>query len=437
VASRPELVGPDVLPPARNRWTHSGVCGGVWRVTANSGWRTSTACVLLGVLLAGCASNHRHPTAFGATPASAPASLASGLSSPLAETDPCLAPAATHVIAAAIVPAGASSVRFCELGAFPEKLGRNRPVVLGRGGAQILAEILNAAPAGTAACADKPDAVLRFSYPDGTTSDVEVADVGCDHPTASAGGQVRTLESVVGEYLGIGAAAGALPGDPVPDVTGLSLTQATDIVRGAGFSVAVGGRTTDPLAAADTVVLQYPPGGTGIIGNTVDLLLSQEPAPACTVSQLAIDYRGLSYGTGQNFATLDVRDTSSKPCTLTGPIEVVGRNAAGQQDTNLQTFPVTPGLVLTAQTAKIDPAATGNVPAGASIAWVPLQANVRDGPDQNGSCARHLVIPASWAVSLAGGTKVVRNGEGTQPAFIACLGRLGGPTPQAPVTTIN
>ena len=404
-------------------------------MTANYGWRTSTACVLLGVLLAGCASNHQRPTAFGATSASAPASLASGLPSPSAETDPCLAPAAAHVSAVAFVPTGASSVRFCYPGGFPEKLGRDRPVVLGRVGAQILAEILNAAPIGAAACADKPDAVLRFSYPDGTTSDVEVADLGCNQPTASAGGQVRMLESAVGEYLGVDAGAAGLPGDPVPDLTGLSLTQATEVARGAGFSVAIGGRTTDPLVATDTVVLQYPPGGTGIIGNTIDLLLSQQPAPACTVSQLAIDYRGLSYGTGQNFATLDIRDTSSKPCTLTGLIEVVGRNAAGHQDTNLQTFPVTPGLVLTAHTVKIDPA--GAVPAGASIAWVPLQANVRDGPDQNGSCARHLVIPATWAVSLAGGTKVVRNGEGTQPAFIACLGRLGGPTPQAPVTTIN
>jgi hypothetical protein len=401
-------------------------------VTANDRCRTSTACVLLGVLLAGCAPNHQRATAFGATFASAPASLASALPSPSAETDPCLAPLAAHVSAVTIVPAGASSVRFCYPGV-PEKLGHNRPVVLGRVAAQILAEILDAAPIGAAACANKPDAVLRFSYPDGTTSDVEVADLGCDRPTASAGGQVRTLESTVGEYLDVDAAAAGLPGDSVPDLTGLSLAQATEVARGAGLSVAIGGRTTDPLVTTDTVVLQYPPGGTGIIGNTVDLLLSQQPAPACTVSQLAIDYRGLSYGTGQNFATLDVRDTSSKPCTLSGPIEVVGKNAAGQQDTNLQTFPVTPGLVLTAHTAKVDPA--GAVPAGASIAWVPLQANVRDGPDQNGSCARHLVIPAAWAVSLAGGTKLVRNGDGTPPVFSACLGQLDGPT--APVTAIN
>jgi hypothetical protein len=229
--------------------------------------------------------------------------------------------------------------------------------------------------------------------------------------------------------------SGGLIGNPAPDLTGLSLSEATDAARSAGLSVAVGGRTTNTLIAPDTVVLQYPPDGTGIIGNTIDLLLSQQPAPACTVSQLEIDYRGLSYSATQNFATLDVRDISSTPCTLSGPIEVVGRNAAGHQDTNVQTFPVTAGLVLTAHTAKLDPA--GAVPAGVSIARLPLQANVRDGPDANGSCARHLVVPASWAVSLAGGTKLVRNGDGTQRGFSACLGQLSGPTPQAPVTAIN
>jgi PASTA domain len=404
-------------------------------VTANYVWRTSTACALLGVLLAGCAPNHHGGTPFGATPESGPASLASGLSSAAAQADPCLAPVAAHVSGARIVPAGASSARICRPGGVPEKLDGNRPVVIGRLGAGILAEILDAAPAGAAACTSKPDALLRFNYADGTTSDVEVAYLGCDPPTASAGGQIRTLDSGVGKYLETAAVSGGLMGNPAPDLTGLSLTEATDVARGAGLSVAVGGRTTDTLVAPDTVVLQYPPGGTGMIGNTVDLLLSQQPEPACTVSQLEIDYRGLSYSATQNFATLDVRDTSSQSCTLSGPIEVVGRNAAGHQDTNVQTFAVTAGLVLTAHTAKIDP--SGAVPGGASIAGVQLQANVRDGPDANGSCARHLVIPATWAVSLAGGTKLVRNGDATQRAFSACLGQLSGPTPQLPVTTIN
>jgi hypothetical protein len=342
---------------------------------------------------------------------------------------------AAHASAAAIVPPGASSVRICRPGGVPEKLEGIRPVVIGRVGAGILAEILDAAPAGDTACTSKPDALLRFNYADGTTADVEVSYLGCDPPTAAGGGQVRLLDSGVAKYLETAAVSGGLLGNSVPDLTGLSLTEATALASGAGLSVAIGGRTTDTLVAPDTVILQYPPGGTGIIGNTVDLLLSQQPEAACMVSQLAIDYRAPSYRTGRDFATLDVRDISAKPCTLAGPIEVVGRNAAGNQDTNLQTFPVTPGLVLTPTTPKVD--ATGVVAPGASIAWVPLHASVRDGPDGNGSCAYHLVIPATWAVSLAGGTKVVPNGGGDQSAFTACLGQLGGPTPQPPVTAIK
>jgi len=62
------------------------------------------------------------------------------------------------------------------------------------------------------------------------------------------------------------------------------------------------------------------------------------------------------------------------------------------------------------------------------IAWIPLQANVRDGPDANGSCVDHLVVPASWLLTFWDGQKVVPNGAGpANPPMSACEGQLLGP----------
>jgi hypothetical protein len=84
-------------------------------------------------------------------------------------------------------------------------------------------------------------------------------------------------------------------------------------------------------------------------------------------------------------------------------------------------------------------AVDGSVPTGTVIAWVPIQADVRDGPDVDGSCAGHLVVPKEWLLDVAGGAKVAPNGDGTaQTTMSACEGELAVP-PQIPsqVTAIN
>jgi hypothetical protein len=316
-------------------------------------------------------------------------------------------------------------------------------VVIHENDANDVGKLLDLEPRGGANCAEQPDAVLRFDYRDGTQVDVKIfavpdpGDTGCNQSTASVGGNVWVLPDAVANFLISDAISPGLPGNPVPAVTGLSLAQATQVITRAGLTIRSGGRVTDPLLTADTVVLQDPPSGTGIIGNEVDVLLSQLPAPACVAGQLAIDYDGVSYGTGNAFSSIDVRDIGHSPCTLNGSVSLVGLDATGHTDTSHETLPVTSDLVLTANAAKRT--ADGSVQNGTVIAWVPIQADVRDGPNADGSCTGHLVVPTQWLLGVAGGNKFVRNGDGSaQTTMSACEGQLAVP-PQlsSQVTPVN
>jgi PASTA domain-containing protein len=422
--------------------------------TKNLGRTPISAAVLTVLCVAGCASE---PTdsAVGSSPpiasavadsgtaapgpvASAPAVSVPAVSAPASSSppDPCDAPIVEKTTSVPDVPMSDPapvSLRICHPGIVR---GRGQSVVLSGNDANNIGKLLDLAPAGTANCAYKPDVVLRFAYDDGTEEDVEVATVGCDQPAVFVGGRTWLITQTLADYLASGAIAPGLPSNPVPDVTALSLAEATAIITKAGLTIRSGGYVTDPLLSADTVVLQDPPGGTGIIGSEVYVLLSQQPARDCSAAQLAVDYHGLSYGTGEAFSDLDVRDTADTPCTLTGPISVVGLDAAGHAVTNQLTFTVVPDLILTARTpARVAGADVAN---GAVIAWVPLSADIRDGPDVGGSCAYHLVTPRTWIVTVGGGEKPVPNGAGVaEPPMGACLGRLDVPINPQQITALS
>jgi hypothetical protein len=326
----------------------------------------------------------------------------------------------------------AISLRVCDPNGFPKTLGRDRPVLLDENNANDLGKLLDLAPRGSVNCEEQPNAVLRFYYRDGNQADVNVFAVpdpggtGCNQSTASVGHDVWVLPDAVANFLLSDAISPGLPGNSAPDVAGLSLAQATHVITRAGLTIRSGGHVTDPLLTADTVVLQDPPPGTGIIGDEVDVLLSQLPAPTCVAGQLAIDYSGVTYGTGNAFSSIDVRDIGARPCTLNGPVTLVGLDATGRADTTHETLPVTTDLVLTADAAKR--AADGSVPNGTVIAWVPIQADVRDGPNADGSCTGHLVVPTQWLLGVSGGNKFVRNGDGSaQTTMSACEGQLAVP----------
>jgi hypothetical protein len=315
-------------------------------------------------------------------------------------------------------------------------------VTLSGNDATNIGKLLDLAPEGTATCLYKPDVLLRFEFRGVPTQheDVEVSSVGCDHPIASVGGRTWLLPQTLAEFLSSDAiVTGAKTTPPrVPDVTGLSLAEATKVLARAGLTIAPDERVTDPLLTPDTVVLQDPPAGPGMTwsGTDVEVLLSQQPAPACSLGQLAFDYRGVQYGTGNAFSDLDVRDIATTPCTLTGPISVVGVDAGGHSVTNPLTLPVAGDLVLTAHAPPraVDGSPSENV----VMAWIPIQANVRDGPDANGSCADHLVTPAKWLVTVASAERAVPNGAGaSEPPMSACQGRLNVALPPSPVGPLD
>jgi hypothetical protein len=353
--------------------------------------------------------------------------------------DPCLATVVENAGSVPVLDPGADSLLVCHPGAVA---GRAGPVTLSGNDATNIGKLLDLAPQGTATCLYKPDVMLRFEFRGAPTreEDVEVSSVGCDHPIASVGGHTWLLPQALVDFLStnaIATGAKATP-PPVPDVTGLSLAQATEVLMRAGLTIASGGRITDPLLSPDTVLLQDPPAGAGMIwsGTEVAVLLSQQPAPACDAAQLAFDYHGVQYGTGNAFSDLDVRDIGATPCTLTGPISVVGVDAAGHSVTNRLTLPVAGELILTAHAPPraVDASAPKNV----VMAWIPLQANVRDGPDANGSCSNHLVMPKTWSVTVAGAEKAVPNGAGvSQPPMSACQGRLNVAPSPSPITPLN
>jgi hypothetical protein len=421
--------------------------------------RTTISAAVLAVLLLGaCASQPTAPTpapaaASSVGPAVSPPPISSAAPESVAPSplpassgppDPCLAPIVEKAATVAVPDPDAVSLRVCHPGAIPE---RAESVVLNQNDANNIGKLLDVAPEATANCETQPDAVLRFGYGDGTEADVEIFAVpqpdetGCDQSTASVAGHLWLLAPTLASFLDADAIAPGAKGNPppTPNVTGLSLAQATEVTTRAGMTIYSGGRLTDPLLSADTVVLQDPPAGAGMIGSgtEIDVLLSQEPAPTCSAAQLAIDYHGVQYGTGDAFSSLEIRDTGPKPCTLIGPISVVGLDAAGQSVTNREVYPVASDLVLTARAPReADGAATPN---DVEIAWVPIQANVRDGPDANGMCTNHLVVPATWLTTLTNGEKLVHNGEGTPGTTMsACEGQLMGP-PQTgtQVTAIN
>jgi hypothetical protein len=338
-----------------------------------------------------------------------------------------------------VLDPGADSLLVCHPGAVA---GRAGPVTLSGNDATNIGKLLDLAPKGTATCLYKPDVLLRFEFTGAPTQDedVEVSSVGCDHPIASVGGHTWLLPQTLADFLSTNAVATGAKATPppVPDVTGLSLAQATEVLARAGLTITPDERVTDPLLSPDTVVLQDPPAGPGMTwsGTEVDVLLSQQPASACSVGQLAFDYRGVQYGTGNAFSDLDVRDIAATPCTLTGPISVVGVDAGGHSVTNRLTLPVAADLILTARAPprEVDGSASKDV----VMAWIPLEADVRDGPDANGSCADHLVAPKTWLVTVAGEQRAVPNGAGaSEPPMSACQGRLNVALPPSTITALN
>ncbi len=152
------------------------------------------------------------------------------------------------------------------------------------------------------------------------------------------------------------------------------------------------------------------------------MLISQQPTPICLPGQLAVDYRGVGDGAGEEFANFFIRDTSRSACTLLGPVSVVGVDAAGHPVTDRETYPVGSDVELTANTAKVPDSAA--VPAGTVVGWFQLSTAAIH--DFDNGCPQ-IVTPTSWSVTIAGGTNLAPNKPDT---FAACQANSTTPYPK-------
>jgi len=334
---------------------------------------------------------------------------------------PCAAPFDVAAAATGLVPPSPNGALVCT---YPSASDPRDPMPdeLDAAQAGVLADIFDASPAAIVPCVTGVSAVVRFSYPSGRQADVRISGYGCSVPTASAGSRAVELNRSLATFITDDATAEGPGGSALPDVTGMSHAQAASVASRFGFTTDVEGQVVDAALAAGTVVMQFPPPGASRSPNTIGLLLSQQPAPACKPKQLTMDVNGVQHGTGDAFDDIQISDTSPAACTLRGDVRVVGVDAAGRAVTTTVSFVPAPDFVLTANTP---PRLAAGDTIGQTSADLLLQASLSYGPNQDGSCTGHIVTPASWKVTLADASRTLPNGDGNpQTIFAACQGQL-------------
>jgi hypothetical protein len=197
-----------------------------------------------------------------------------------------------------------------------------------------------------------------------------------------------------------------------------------------------------PAGPVTAAFCQYGSGRAAGLPRRVPLTgVAARPAARCTGSQLGLTYLAGGASAGNDFGTLLVRDVSARPCTLAGPLRVTGLDAGGQPDTATPVDGVQASAVLTPDAGPIrwrPPGVLAGVRPGELTGLVSLISEYRDGPAgvDRGLCQPLWVVPASWRVTLPGGTLTVPNADGANPAglvssggFVTCRGRLSVAAP--------
>ncbi|HEX5190015.1 MAG TPA: PASTA domain-containing protein [Streptosporangiaceae bacterium] len=337
---------------------------------------------------------------------------------------------------------------ICQYGSGAHPLAL-RVVLRARAAAGLAAVIDSGGPVtrGTRRC-DQPGRqlpyrqVLAFGYPSGQVSRVAVTQLTCDRGVVTALGHSAVLGFGIASDLFALSGAGRHPRGPrTPSLIGMDAVTAAAVARHHRFSVYVDGGVDDVAAPFGSVVFQSPPAGLpdSEPGRQVDVVVAVRTSPACVAGQLELSYLGGGAGAGNDFGTLLIGDRSSRPCTLTGPLHVSGLDLAGRKVTATVGYPVTGVAVLSpgiGTVARSSPGGTGTGMHPGDLTGVStLRAEYRDGPAgvDRGLCAPLWVVPASWRVTLAGGTSLVvaninRHDRGLVPSggLVTCRGRLDG-----------
>jgi hypothetical protein len=331
-----------------------------------------------------------------------------------------------------LVAAGATSVHLC---GYSE--GSARPplsaTTLDTGPANALADLINSASAAPVSTCNPTlaglDVLLEFLYPNGSVDGVNAVTNGCQPAVFLADGQARTLDQTLQTSIEA-AAIGTPPGSSgagAPDLYGEAANAA--IAHAPGYDVGFGGQEVDQNVPEGTVLLQNPPAGQSEIGNQISVIMAAHIHPDCTDRELAITFSGGGAGAGNDFGALYLRNVSADPCTLVGPIHVVGTDKGGTHVTSVLTVTVPAGLMLTPRSSA-DPS-RGQPPLGEVAAQIQMAAEYRDDPSSpNGLCDVHWVIPAAWLVSLSSGSTSVPNASPNSAPdpftnLVTCRGNVG------------
>jgi hypothetical protein len=263
-----------------------------------------------------------------------------------------------------------------------------------------------------------------FNYQRHADVDVAVVDFGCpssrsSSPAASPavvffGQYSRAIGPGLDSTLVADAGSYGVPRPPVtPDVFDETAAQATKTASAHAFALAFGGEEVDPLYAAGTVLLQFPPAGMGDIGNQVDVILSAPISPPCTAADLVLSYEGYQGAAGSYAAGFLVRNVSARSCLLAGPMKLTGTDLSGHPATGTAELTAPAGSVLSAGAAPWPPG--GSPPVGDVFGTLAVSS-----PDY---CPGRAVVPALWRLSVGRGTLGVANSLRGK-AFPTCGGAL-------------
>jgi len=331
---------------------------------------------------------------------------------------------------------GPTALRLCGYsGGGPLKGGDDAGdgVVLGPGPAGVVASLIaGSAPAAKEErrCARRPpDVLLRFVYSSGSQVDAGLVDPGCSPGSLNSlnsgvvffGSEARSLDPGLTGTLVADAGAYGLPRPPTTlDLFGYTVAGATEKAHSSGFVAEFGGEEVDGAYPPGVVLLQFPPAGTGDIGNEVDLVLSVPPSLPCVAADLALVYGGQQGATGNLVGNISIWDISHQYCLLAGPLGLVGTDASGRAVTRAVVYDVSPGMVLS-------PGAQPRGP-GSSLPIDELVAGLAFATPTAANCqgAGTGTRPARWRLSLPGGHVSVANAGGLNGAFVVdCNGSLG------------
>jgi hypothetical protein len=161
--------------------------------------------------------------------------------------------------------------------------------------------------------------------------------------------------------------------------------------------------------------------------------------PACVPDQLSLAYLAGTPAGDSDFGIIAIWDQSARPCTLTGPIVVSGRDSAWHIMTTALSYQVTVGSALTAYGSQ--PRAGMRLTGGERAAPLIVSAGYKyDALRRYRTCARRTE-PAAWQVKFGSGSALTvanadplvpaRNGRGltANHGLLTCHGVLNAPQP--------